>query len=377
MDTEKPPPGIVVIYNTTDQLIKGEEQDHLADLGVITCAREVYQAIKSTPLKVVLLPIDSEVELALAPYPPDQWLIFNLYEGLAGKLFEEARLAWALKATGYRFTGSGGEAIARTTNKDLAKSLLAAAGLPTPPWWLFRYADEVDHCVDNLPYLLIIKPIAEDASSGITQNSIVHTQEELKECVAYVHKCYRQAALVEKFIVGREFNIALLGDPPEVLPLAEIEFSAFDDPFSRIVSFAAKWQQDTFEYHHTPAICPAPLETILQDRLTSLALQAWDIFNCQGYARVDMRVDQDQMPHILEVNCNPDISPEAGFYNTARVAGYSFVDMVKHIIVGANEKRNVYNHVIQSSRWPCDHEDHNQHAYLQPKRTGLRAGPVA
>ena len=286
-------------------------------------------------------------------------------------------MAWALEAMGYRFTGSSGEAIARTTNKALSKTMMMSAGIPTPDWWFFRHPDEVDNTLDESHFPLIVKPVAEDASSGVTESSVVHSNSDLRERVAYVNECYRQAALAEKFILGREFNIALWGDPPEVLPIAEIEFCAFDDPHAQIVSFAAKWEQDAFAYHHTPAICPASLDPNLSDRITCLALQAWDIFNCQGYARVDLRVDQDQIPYILEVNCNPDISPEAGFYNAAQVAGFNYEDMVKHIIEGVSENRNVYNHLSQSIRWPIDHEDHSQHAYLQPGRTGLRARPLA
>ena len=378
MNTDKPPHGIVVLYNASEQLIKGEDRDMLAEQGVIACAYAVKNALESTDLEVVLLAIDSEVELALDPFPPDQWLIFNLYEGLAGRLFDEARIAWALEAMGYCFTGSGGEAIARTTNKALAKSLLAVAGLPTPAWWLFRNSDDVDTSLsDELQFPLIVKPIAEDASSGITENAIVNTLGELKERVAYVVDCYHQAALAEKFVTGREFNVAIWGDQPEVLPVAEIDFSSFDDPCSQIVSFAAKWEQDAFEYHHTPSVCPADVDSALSRQITTLALQAWEIFNCKGYARVDMRVCQDQKPYILEVNCNPDISPEAGFHNAARTAGYSFEEMIKQIVEGARIQPYVYNKFSQSIRWPFNLKDHSQYQYIQADRTGLRSRALA
>ncbi|MBM3146219.1 MAG: hypothetical protein FJ010_14840 [Chloroflexi bacterium] len=373
MKTKKPAPGVVILYNDSDRLIKGEAHDILADQGVVACAHAIGDALRTTDADVVMLPISDEVEPALASYPPDQWLIFNLYEGLGGRLFDEARVAWALEAMGYRFTGCGGEALARSTNKAYAKSLLAAAGAPTPPWWLFRRPDDVDRLLlDEIQFPLIVKPVAEDASSGITENAIVHTISDLQERVAYVVDCYRQSALAEKFIVGREFNIAIWGDPPEVLPLAEIDFGAFDNPYSQIVSFAAKWEQDAFEYHHTPAICPAPVEPGLGQQITNLALQAWEIFDCKGYARVDMRVCQEQVPYILEVNCNPDISPEAGFHNAARVAGYNYKNMIEKIIETVSIQSDVYDRLSQTIRWPFRPANYSQHARIQPVRTGVR-----
>jgi D-alanine-D-alanine ligase len=145
-----------------------------------------------------MIPVSTAVELALTPFPPDQWLIFNLYESLAGRLFEEARNAWGLEAMGYRFTGSGGEAIARTTNKAYAKSIMTMNGIPTPPWWLFRDPDDAKSVqLDDFHFPLIIKPVAEDASTGVTEKAIAHATSELQERVAYVIDRYRQAALVE------------------------------------------------------------------------------------------------------------------------------------------------------------------------------------
>jgi D-alanine-D-alanine ligase len=295
--------------------------------------------------------VTNDVESALSPYSPTEWIVFNLGEGLEGRLFEEARIAWALEAMGYCFTGSGGNAIARSVHKARAKTLLSANGVSTPLWWLFRHPDEVLSLTGDLVFPLIVKPVAEDASIGVGPNAVVHTARALRERVAYVVERYRQAALAEVFVDGREFNIAVWGDPPQVLPLAEIDFSAFDDPYARIVSFAAKWEEDSFEYHHTPVLCPAPVDARLASRISDVARRAWTSIGCKGYARVDMRLGTDDVLQVVEVNCNPDLSPDAGFYRAAKVAGYTYENMVIYVTQIARRQHNAHSRVGFEQRW--------------------------
>jgi D-alanine-D-alanine ligase len=328
MASASDPGSVVIVYNESMLLVKGEPQDLLAERGVIACAQTIAKALASS-YRVDRVPMHSDIELALAPYPPTEWVVFNLGEGLDGRLFEEARIVWALEAMGYRFTGSGGDAMARSINKALAKERLTRAGIPTPPWRLLRDPAET---VGDLSFPAIVKPVAEDGSLGIGPEAVVHDLAGLRARVAHILTSYRQAALVEQFIIGRELNVSVWGNPPEVLPLAEIDFSAFPTPYERIVSFAAKWDTESFAYTHTPVICPAPIDGRLGNHIRELALAVWETFGCRGYARVDMRVDEQDIPFVIEVNCNPDLSPDAGFYRAARAAGYGYVAMVRKIL---------------------------------------------
>jgi D-alanine-D-alanine ligase len=361
MKSQEEPPGVAVLYNASENLIKGEPRDLLAEQGVVVCARAVADAFQAAGLRVAHVPLHEDVELALNPFPPTQWVIFNLGEGLDGRLFEEARIAWALDAMGYRFTGSGGDALARSTHKARTKQLLAVNGINTPPWWLFRHPDEVN-AVDpaDLAFPLIIKPVAEDASIGVGPDAVAHTLPALRERVAYIVQRYRQAALAEAFVTGREFNIALWGDPPEVLPLAEIDFSAFDDPYQRIVSFSAKWEESSFEYHHTPVLCPAPLDPSLGACIADTARRTWAVIGCRGYARVDMRVSDAGVPYVVEVNCNPDLSPDAGFFQAARAVGYNYQQMVLHILDIARRQSNVHGRTSFGDGWSVYLEDNSR-----------------
>jgi D-alanine-D-alanine ligase len=372
MRREQEPPGIVVLYNACHDLIKGEPKDLLADKGVVACAQAVSAAFQRVGYRVVQMPVRTDVESALVPYSPTEWIVFNLGEGLEGRLFEEARIAWALEAIGYCFTGSGGNAIARSVHKARAKTSLSAHGVSTPSWWLVRHPDEVYALNRDLVFPLIVKPVAEDASIGVGPDAVVHTTKALCERVAYVVECYRQAALVEVFVDGREFNIALWGDPPQVLPLAEIDFSAFDDPYERIVSFAAKWEADSFEYQHTPVVCPASLDASLGDHVSDVARRAWTAIGCRGYARVDMRLGKGDVIQVVEVNCNPDLSSDAGFYRAAKAAGYSYEDMVINIVEIARRHHDAYDTVGFERRRAGRPSHHGDGWYLHACGSELR-----
>ena len=330
--SEPPKRQIVVLFNASERLIRGDDRDMLAEWGVVACAREVAEALESAGHRVELLPLRGDVELALADYSPAEWIVFNLAEGLDGRMFEEARIAWTLEAMGYTITGASGAALALTTHKARCKALLAGRGAPTPEWWSLHPGDAFDQAIR---FPAIVKPVAEDASIGLDDGAVVYTIDELKERASYIWGHYRQTALVEAFVDGREFNVAIWGTPPAVLPLAEIDFSAFESPAQRIVSYSAKWETDTFEYGHTPAICPANVDEALAERIRQVARDAWDAVGGGGYGRVDMRVAKDGTPYVIEVNCNPDISSDAGFYRAAKAAGYSYADMAEHILEAA------------------------------------------
>jgi D-alanine-D-alanine ligase len=342
--------GVLVFYNDSQQMIKGEELDIISEQDVVNCARGVQQALLNAGIRVEMAPITGEAEDALAPYDPAEWVVFNLAEGLGGRLYEESRIASLLESRGFFFTGSSGTAIARSLNKALAKSILSSQGLSTPAWRLFHSPEEVPLDI-SYPFPLIVKPVGEDASLGIGKKSVVSSQQDLREQVAYIVEVYKQSALVEEFIAGREFNAAAWGDPLELLPLAEIDFSGIEAPEEQIVNYSAKWQEDTFEYHHTKSVCPANINPRLNRKISEAAIQALTCLEVQGYGRVDIRLNNQEIPYILEINCNPDISAEAGFFNAARSTGSSYQEMVLKILSLARRPSDEYCEARIPLRW--------------------------
>jgi D-alanine-D-alanine ligase len=186
---------------------------------------------------------------------------------------------------------------------------------------------------------MFVKPSCQDASLGINSNSVCRTAEELQNQISYIHKAYEQEALVEEFLDGREFNVSVIGDKnPEVLAISEIDFAGLPEEEPKIVSYRAKWDEDSPMYRFTVPICPANIPKRLENRIKNIAIRSSQCLGCRDYARVDMRSDSRGNIYVLEVNPNPDISPNAGFARAARAAGFTYTDMIVRIGEAAMER---------------------------------------
>jgi D-alanine-D-alanine ligase len=204
-------------------------------------------------------------------------------------------------------------------------------GVPTAPYQVFYRADEAI----TVPLPAIVKPQAQDASIGIDRNSVVHDERALRQRVEYVLETYRQPALVEAFVAGREFNVGVWGNGvAHTLPLAEIDFSAWADPYRHVVHVEAKWDESAPEYQTMNVLCPVQVEPGLAERIQQVVLAAYKAMGCRDYARVDLRV-KDDVPYVLEVNPNPCLATDGGFANGARVAGYDYAHMAHQIAAWA------------------------------------------
>ena len=337
-----PLPAVVVLYSAPDQPAQTTSGDVLPDLETTAVAREVGRILRAyTDLQVHLLPANQRVADKLGPYPPDRHVIFNLFEGLDSLVDangtvlpdQEAPTAFALEALGYRFTGASARALALALDKAATKQVLAAAGVRTPAWRVFAHAAEVSaRALGDVHFPLIVKPLAEDSSLAIDTHAVVTHLDGLRKRVQYVVDGYHQPALAEEFIDGREISAGIWGDPPKVLPLSEVDLSAFDDPTQRIVTFAAKWEEDSSDYARTPVTCPAVVSDELATRIRGSALRAWELVaGHQGYGRVDMRL-QGERVYVIEVNPNPSIAADSGLARQARAAGLDHAHMILKIL---------------------------------------------
>jgi D-alanine-D-alanine ligase len=169
---------------------------------------------------------------------------------------------------------------------------------------------------------------------------VVSSLEALKSRVDYITKRYSQPAIVEEYIDGREFNIAVLGNGAAkvALPPSEILFVDFPEGQPRICCYEAKWVEESPLFRKTVPSCPAKVPEALRGELQAIALKAYGIIGCRDYARVDMRVGQDGKIKVLEVNPNPDISSDAGFARAARASGLEYPDLVAAIVNAAEAR---------------------------------------
>ncbi len=259
--------------------------------------------------------------------------VFNLVETMAGQGSLIHVAPSILDFLNIPYTGARTEATFLTSNKVLAKQILNAAGIATPLLFL-PHENYGGHLVEGT---YIIKAVWEHASTWLNSDSIIHARDphELREAMASRQKQLGMACFAEAFIEGRELNLSLLaGDEgPHVLSPAEIRFDDFPPGKVRVVDYLSKWVEDSFEYHHTPRCFDFPKEDEpLLDQLKALALQCWQVFGLRGYARVDFRIDNTGRPWVLEVNTNPCLSPDGGFYAALERSGLNFTQAMERII---------------------------------------------
>jgi D-alanine-D-alanine ligase len=257
--------------------------------------------------------------------------VFNLCEEINGNCEMEMCVAGLLELMGIPYTGSNPFALGLALNKFHVKQILRSAGIPTARGYV-RYPGQRLTIPRGMRFPMFVKPSREDASLGINNNSVCRTAKQLEKQILYIHKVYQQEALVEEYLDGREFNVSVVGDrDPEVLAVSEINFSGLPEGEPRIVSYRAKWDEESLMYSATVPICPANLTKRLENRIKDIAIRSYQCIGCRDYARVDMRTDSRGSLYVLEVNPNPDISPNAGFARAARAAGYSYSDIILRI----------------------------------------------
>ncbi len=260
--------------------------------------------------------------------------VFNLVEAVRGDA-TLAHLAPALlEHLQLPFTGSGLVAQLRTMSKLMTKQALIARGLPTTDWWTI---------VDSVPAneRVIVKSVWEHASYGMDSGSVVAGRDAAAEIKARQSR-FGGEFFAERFLAGREFNVAILADEdqPQVLPIQEILFDIPDHQRPRIVDYEAKWDESSPAFHGTPRRFGLETEEPeLAEHLARLGLECWQEFGLGGYARVDVRTDESGSPFILEVNTNPCLTPDAGFVATAAEAGVAYLDIIARILAAAGQRQ--------------------------------------
>lgn len=312
----------------------------IADRDVLAQAEAVEGALKTLgcETRVAECSLDlSRLQATLASQRPD--FVFNLVESLGGSDRMAPVAAAALEALGVPTTGSSFAAWSASNDKLRAKEILLRAGLPTPEWWSLE-TFESDAPAGTRG---IVKSTVEHASLGIDDDSIVVAGTPRGTSSIFDHPSSpiaRDERFVERFIEGREFNLSLLacdnGTGVEVLPPAEIVFVDFPPDKPRIVGWAAKWDEASFEYSATPRRFDFPAsDSALLRELESLAIACWKAFGLAGYARVDFRVDEAGKPWILEANANPCLAPDAGFAAALTKAGIAYDAAIERIVDAA------------------------------------------
>ncbi|MBM4171656.1 MAG: ATP-grasp domain-containing protein [Ignavibacteria bacterium] len=323
----------------------------LEEVDPIEEYKQICNALKKFNYEAYTLNIQDDLQLFmrdLEKNKPD--VIFNFVELFHDQPRLEMNFTGLLELLNIPYTGATPNALGTCQNKTLTKRILDYAGIRTPKFKILKTMN--DSFRTNLRYPLIVKPAWEDASVGIDNNSIVNNVTTLKKRVEYVFSSFKQPALVEEFILGRELNVAVFGyKDPKVLPISEIDFSELPDNLHPIVSFQAKWDPMHEAYHKTIPICPAPLNKKIQKQAEKMAIICFKTMGCRDYARVDMRLSkEDNKLYVLEVNPNPDLTEDAGFMRSSSHAGYDYATTLKMIVDYAYERKTDKEKIIEGDK---------------------------
>jgi D-alanine-D-alanine ligase len=312
--------------------------DGSSEATVAEVADSILAAISEDGYNAVILPLrESLWNLVRRVKELKVDVLINLCEEFRSRPQLEANVAAAFEALAIPFTGCPSKALAICQDKFKAKAILNAFGLPTAKG---RLVTTTDQKIDDIPFPAIVKPNQEDASLGIYQDSVVHDPQALEEKVNKIITVYKQPALVEEFIQGREFNVAVLEtDSLRALPVSEIDFTSMPESAPHICSYEAKWFENHVLYATTPAVCPAPVDEPVRDKLHQYALAAFQAMGCRDYARVDFRMGQDGRIAILEVNPNPDASLDAGYVRALKAAGIGYAEFWSLMIENALRRK--------------------------------------
>jgi len=323
---------VVLLYNVNPEWTQDEKDE------VIRLSTQLSDALISIGHPTFPVPIaDNDIARYLHPFDPDKYIIFNWCEGLPGIENSESLVIKKLETLGYTFTGADSETLSLAYDKYRVKVILDKAGIPTPAWRICNSPDIKDWKI----FPAIVKPKNEHCSAGITPESVVMNQTDLKNRISFILDKYSQPALVEDFIDGREFHVSVWGnDKLTVLPAAEMDFSDFGNMKDRLCTYDAKFIPGSRHYEKIETLLPAPLSNDQKKDLEHVCGNAYRAIGCRDYARMDIRL-RDNVFYVLDVNPNADISSDASMACAAEADGISYAQMGSLIVRMAAQRHPV------------------------------------
>jgi D-alanine-D-alanine ligase len=271
----------------------------------------------------------AELVSRLRELKPD--LVFNVCETFGGRDTNEGNVTAVLVLLNLPYTGTGPVGMALRQDKAVTKKLLQFHEVRCPRFAIFDVGEL--ELTGRMRFPLIVKPMRGDASAGVDDSSVVRDYGSLTERVAVIHRDFADAALVEEFIEGREFYVGVLGnEPPEALPIVEMDFTKLPPGFPHVYGWRAKFDHSSEQYDSVNAIIATDLAPEVRHRLSTAALEAVFALQVRDYARVDMRLAGDGTPYVIEVNANPYLEQTSAFAFAALQAGMGYNTLIKRLV---------------------------------------------
>lgn len=307
---------------------------------------ETIQAVKTALEErhtVTLIEADEEAYQKLVAVQPE--IVFNIAEGLRGPS-REAQIPAILELLGIPYTGSDPLTLGICLDKSRAKEILSYYNIPNAPFTVIASLSELENARSLLP--AIVKPLYEGSSKGILNSSLVYTAQDLRREVKRILTDYEEPALVEKFLPGREFTVALLGNGSSlrVFPVVELCLDKLPQGVNPVYSYEAKWVWDQADHPIDMYECPARIDARLEARIKEICVLAYTVLRVRDWCRIDIRLDERGEPNILELNPLPGILPNPDdhscFPMAARVAGLDYHQMLNAVLEAAAARYGIH-----------------------------------
>lgn len=291
---------------------------------------------------ITLIEADENAFEKFKTYKPE--IVFNIAEGFNG-ISRESQIPAMLDMLQIPFTGSDALTLAITLDKARTKEILSHYKIPTPKFLVIdNYKPIHNH---SFKFPLVVKPVSEGSSKGIFSSSLAHNYDELNSEVKRITDEYNQPALIEEFLPGREFTVAVLGNGTgaRILPIIEIKFENFPENVEHLYSYEAKWILDTKDNVFDVFECPAKIDSVLERKISDTVLKTYNILRCRDWSRVDVRLDEKGTPNIIEINPLPGILPDpnenSSYPKAARAAGLDYNEMIQTVLYEACKRYNL------------------------------------
>ena len=319
----------------TYNLKRGVKEGLPSDWDAEWDSEETIDAVRSAlsaQHDVVPLEADENIVENLKGSKPD--IVFNIAEGSNGPN-RESHVPAMLEMLGIPYTGSDPMTLSLCLDKGRAKEILSFYKVSNPR---FQVVSSISERIKLKIFPLIVKPLHEGSSKGVKNDALVFSPSELKKKVEEIIVQYHQPALIEEYLNGREFTVAVMGNngDTKVLPIVEIKFDNLPKVINPIYSYEAKWIWDNSKNPLDIFQCPADIDGELRDNIEETALKAYKSLRCRDWCRIDIRLDSDNEPNILELNPLPGVLPKpednSCFPKAARTAGMSYNEMILSIL---------------------------------------------
>lgn len=291
---------------------------------------------------MTLIEANNDAYIKLKDLKPD--IVFNFAEGLTG-VNRESHIPAILEMLQIPYSGSDALTLGICLDKSRAKEILTYHKIPNAKFLVANGMEDIKS--NNFDFPLIVKPISEGSSKGIFSSSFVKNTKELEDEVTRILFSYNQPALIEEFLPGREFTVAVLGNGEEtkILPIIEIRYEDFPKDVIPLYSYEAKWILDTKENEFDVFECPARLDSQLENKIKETVLRTYNVLRCKDWSRIDVRLDKNGVPNIIEINPLPGIMPDpnenSSFPKAARAAGMSYNQMIQSVLYSAAKRYNL------------------------------------